>query len=61
MQPATETLPLEKVWYRGDEVGAINDERAKYRCALEAIHRLFTEAPDPEIIDILDIVEGALK
>ena len=61
MQPASGTEPKSLTWYRADYVLALNDERAKYKCALEAIHRLFTDAPDPEIIDILDIVEGALR
>ena len=39
----------------------MSDERTKYREALAAVLRLFTDAPDPEILDILDIVEKALK
>lgn len=61
MQPAQGTEPQAMTWFRGDEVSRLSDERTKYREALAAVLRLFTDAPDPEILDILDIVEEALK
>jgi hypothetical protein len=61
MQPAQGTEPQAMTWFRGDEVSRLSDERTKFKDALAAIHKLFTDAPDPEIIDILDITERALK
>jgi hypothetical protein len=61
MQPAVGTEPRDKQWYRADGWDTLTAERDKYRSACQAVLRLFTEAPDPEVLDILDIVEKVLK
>jgi hypothetical protein len=61
MQPAQIPLAPDKVWYRGDEYETLAAQCYKYKKACADVLRLFTDAPDPEILDILDIVERALK
>jgi hypothetical protein len=61
MQPAIAPIVPDKVWYRGDEYETLAAQCYKYKKACADVLRLFTDAPDPEILDILDIVERALK
>ena len=61
MQPASGTEPRAMTWIRGDEFDAVLSARDKYREACQEVLKLFSDAPDPEILDILDIVERALK
>lgn len=61
MQPAVGVEPRTAVWFRGDQFDALRAECDRYRGACQRVLKLFTDAPDPEVLDILDIVEGVLK
>ena len=65
MQPAESTLPLEKVWYRGDEYALQMRDAIKFRAACQAVLDIFSDpnstGDSESLIEILDIVERALK
>jgi hypothetical protein len=69
MQPAVGVEPRTAVWFRGDQFDALRAECDRYRRACELTRTVCqlatrvsnTDAPDPEVLDILDIVEGVLK
>jgi hypothetical protein len=61
MQPATGAEPRAMTWVRADEFDSLLADRDKYRRACERVLKLFTDAPDPEVLEILEIVERALK
>lgn len=58
--PDGKPVTAESVWYRGDEYGSVTLERDRYRAGLQAIAALF-DKEDVEMLDFLEIAEGALK
>jgi hypothetical protein len=61
MQPAVGVEPRTAVWFRGDQFDALRAECDRYRGACQLVLKLFIDSSDPGLLDILDIVERALK